>query len=154
MWQNALLAAVVVLGTWQTAPAQQDPLHGLQLLPGYKHKPLPVDPGGSERSGVVEKPGGLKIFYRRIDPGATLPADTLGPADWFNLARHVPAHVALWYRKHTAAGQEVYVAYRRDRMLVVSYPRNRMNFLVRVKNAEEMAEALLLLLSYRPTGKR
>ncbi|GEM_PF-4877351 len=155
MWRSPLLPAVLVFFVAGTAGGQEAPAHGLRLPPGYQHKPFPVDPGNRERVGWVEKPGGLKILYRQFPPDFRLPSDVLGDSARFvNMALGTPVRTRLWYRKHTVAGQEVHVTYRRDRMLVVSYPRERMNFFVRVNGPQEMAEAMLLLLSYRPAKKR
>ena len=63
-------------------------------------------------------------------------------------AQRTPEAQLRWYREQTVNGQPVHLAHRLDDILLISYPKQGMSFSVQVQTPSEMAEALLMILTY------
>jgi hypothetical protein len=110
---------------------------GIKLLPGYKHEKLQ---GIDTRVGKIWKEGGLTIRY-----------------DIGRLAgNHVKAHSRenlLWYKEQVVDGRTVQLALTLDRILHVTFPETTANFFGMAKGDEEVADILLMVLTYAPPAK-
>lgn len=121
---------------------------GMRLLPGYKHLPLQ---GIDSVIGRIERNGGLQISYEIGHVQA--PGEPRLGGSFSNRAKLSPGHETRWYREQTVDGQPVHIAFRKDDILLVSYPDSGMNLATQVADAGEMAEALLMILTYRGETK-
>ena len=118
-------------------------LGGMQLLPGYKHQPLQ---GFDSTVGEVKKEEGLRIIYeigRLTKPGAP----RIG-GSFSDRPKQTPKDKIRWYLEQVVGGQPIHVAYLKDNTLLASFPKKGTNFSVTVRNTGEMAEALLMILTY------
>jgi hypothetical protein len=130
----ALLLLVLVGGV---APAQSyevRPGKALKLLPGYQ---VEERTGIDAIEGTIAKSGGLTVRYD-IGKFRTNVA-SLQDKDRLRL-----------YKEHEANGRPVHVAFAKDGTLYVSFPDFAANFQAKVANEAEMAEALLMVLTYSP----
>ena len=59
-----------------------------------------------------------------------------------------PKDKVRWYREQVVNNQPVHLAYRKDQVLLISYPLKGINLHVTVRTVDEMAEALLMILTY------
>ncbi|MCA9117394.1 MAG: hypothetical protein KDA79_20130 [Planctomycetaceae bacterium] len=137
------LTAVVCLACALPANAAENPLGGMQLLPGYVHQPLQ---GIDSVVGRITKKDGLTLTYEigsLPQPGGL----RLG-GQFSDRPKQVPPAQLRWYREQVVHGQPVHLAYLKDNQLMVSFPLKGMNVHTKVENADEMAEALLMLLTY------
>ena len=138
-----LIPAVVSTVLLTCSAMAADPLGGMRLLPGYKHEPLQ---GIDSVVGKIVKKDGLEIMY---EIGGVVPPG--GPrfgGSFTDRPKLTPKDQVRWYREQVVRGQPVHLAYRKDGVLMVSYPKQGMNLSVKVGNADEMAEALLMILTY------
>lgn len=120
-----------------------NPIGGMRLLAGYKHQPLQ---GIDSVVGKVEKKDGLRINYEIGH--VTKPGAPRFGGSFSDRPKLAPKDKVRWYREQTVNGQATHIAYRKDGMLMVSYPKQGMNLWVTVRTADEMAEALLMILTY------
>lgn len=137
------LTAAVCLACALPANAAENPLGGMQLLPGYVHQPLQ---GIDSVVGRITKKDGLTLTYEigsLPQPGGL----RLG-GQFSDRPKQVPPERLRWYREQVVHGQPVHLAYLKDNSLMVSFPLKGMNVHTKVENADEMAEALLMLLTY------
>ena len=139
--------SLLVLG--QDLP-EANRLRGLRLLAGYTHS---SQQGFDSLVGDIRKEDGLRIQYeigRVVEPGQP----RLG-GDFRDRARLTPKDEVLWYREQVVAGEPVHVAYRKDKVLLASFPRTGMNFRASVGSMEQLADSLLMILTYpEPVGAR
>ena len=120
---------------------------GMRLLPGYAHTPLQ---GFDSIVGKVAKEGGLQISY---DIGAIPKPGGLRFGGMFSdRPKNTPKDQVHWYHEQVVNGQPVHLAHRKDNYLIVSYPNKGVNFSVELKTAADMAEALLMILTYPDTA--
>ena len=129
-----------------SSSAWAEPPGGIQLLPGYEHKTLR---GIDSRPGVIEKEGGLKIYY---DIGRiTQPGEARFGGDFHDAAERFghDKTSALWYKEQVVNGQPAHIAYGKDHLLHVSFPQGGINFSTKAETVEDVTEALLMLLTYR-----
>jgi hypothetical protein len=138
-----LMLGVVWLSLMTSGVFAADRIGGMRLLPGYKHQPLQ---GFDSIVGKIAKEGGLQINY---DIGALpKPGGLVLGGSFSDRPKLTPKGNLRWYREQVINGQPVHLAYRKDNILLVSYPKNGVNLSVRIRSAEEMAEALLMILTY------
>ncbi len=152
MKQLALLAMVtgICLAGVRSLSAQEERLGGIKLLPGYKHEPLQ---GIDSIVGRIVGPKGLVIHYEiGIIPRGPF---AIGGA-FVNAAKRVPKDRLRLYREQVIQGHPVHVAYLKDGTLIVTYPKSipgkGINFRTKVSGPEQMADVLLMLLTF-PRGK-
>ena len=140
---RSLTSMMLVILCSQVADAADNPPGGMQLLAGYQHQPLQ---GIDSIVGKIVKPNGLEIFYeigRVPKPNAQF---RLG-GDFSDRPKKLSETQRKWYREQMVGGEPVHLAYTKKNVLMVSYPKRGINFHVPVKNADEMAEALLMMLT-------
>ena len=140
-----LTLGTFLVGVMATSPASAADarLGGMRLLVGYKHQPLQ---GFDSIVGRIEKEGGLRISYE-IGHVPKPGAPRFG-GSFSDRPKLTPKDRVRWYREQVVNGQAVHIAYRKDNLLLVSYPTKGMNLSVTVGTADEMAEALLMILTY------
>ncbi|WP_020472657.1 hypothetical protein [Zavarzinella formosa] len=112
-------------------PADPTP-GGIKLLPGYKHEKLQ---GIDTRVGKIAKASGFAFGY---DIGK-LAGDAAGSLDKDTL---------LWRKEQVIDGQTVRVALTKDRMLYVTFTQTHANFYGKAKSDDEVADMLLMVLTY------
>ncbi|MFQ5809126.1 MAG: hypothetical protein ACE5JM_05860 [Armatimonadota bacterium] len=123
--------------------AADAPPGGIRLLPGYEHRPLQ---GFDSIVGEIRKGDGLQISYEI--GGLPRPGGPALGGQFSDRPKLTPKDQVRWYREQTVNRQPVHLAYRKDGFLLVSFPQKGINFRVRVRSADEMAEALLMILTY------
>ncbi|MCP5534802.1 MAG: hypothetical protein H7A51_01045 [Akkermansiaceae bacterium] len=125
------------------AEAASPALGGMQLLKGYEHKVLQ---GIDSRVGIISKKDGLQIHY---EIGSIPKPGSPGLGGQFSdRAKLTPKQQLLWYREQTINGQPVHLAHCKDGLLLVSFPQKGTNFRVQVNSPNDMADALLMILTY------
>src|SRR5262245_29066614 len=139
------VSALVATGTGRTTNGakEPDPAPGaMKLLPGYQHT---KDPGDDPLSGNIWKERGLDIYYD-IGGGGSATATRKAKA--------------LWYKEQVINGRVVQLALavfpNKNRELYVSVPEGSdrfANFHTRVQSDEDVADMLLIVLTYTPAGK-
>ncbi|MEQ8786982.1 MAG: hypothetical protein RIC55_11810 [Pirellulaceae bacterium] len=139
------LGIVVLLGAVaaSSALAADGPPGAMRLLEGYEHQPLQ---GIDSIVGRISKEGGLQITYE-IGSVPKPGGFQLG-GQFSDRPKNVPKEELRWYREQTVNGQPVHLAHRKDDVLLVSFPRQGMNFSTTVRTADDMAAALLMILTY------
>ncbi len=120
-----------------------DPLGSLRLLAGFQHQRLQ---GIDSVVGAIQKPGSLRIGYEigRVYP----PGQPRTGGSFTDRPKQTPPTQLRWYAEQTVNGQPVHIAYRRDNILLVSFPKLGMNMSATIRTPDEMAEAMLIMLSY------
>jgi hypothetical protein len=110
---------------------------GIKLLPGYAHQKLK---GIDSRVGRISKNGGVRFQY------------DLGGLGWGNLVNNVlkDKDNLLWSREQVIDGRIVQLAMTKDRTLNVTFPETRANFYGTARSEEDVADMLLMVLSYAP----
>ena len=96
--------------------------------------------GKDTRVGKVWKEGGLSFRYD-IGRGAGNQVKALAKEDM------------LWYKEQVVDGRPVQLALTKDRMLYVTFPQSAANFYGTAKSEEEIADMLLMVLTYAPPAK-
>lgn len=126
-----------------------DALGGLRMLPGYEHHPTQ---GIDSETGKILKKGGLVLHYEigRITPPGT---PRIG-GDFENRASLSPQSQTKWSRDHEIAGQPISLALTKEDLLLASFPATGTNFYVRIESDEDLADALLMILTYPMNDKR
>jgi hypothetical protein len=141
---SGLLLGSVVLFAASRARAAERPAPGnVQLLPGYAHEPLQ---GFDSVVGKITKKGGLTINYeigRVPKPGGL----AIG-GDFSNAAVRAPEKDRRWLKQQVVAGEPVDIVWMKNDTLIASFPKSGANFTTTAKTPEELADALLIVLSY------
>jgi len=115
------------------APAPGD----IKLLPGYRHE---AERGKDTLIGKVWKEGGLTFRYD-IGRGA---------------GNAVNAHAKndlLWCKEQVVQGRQLLLGFSKDRTLYVTFPQTSANFSGKVASDEDLADMLLMCLTYAPAVK-
>ena len=112
----------------------------VRLLPGYK---LQLTPGIEGGYGVrIWKEAGLSIFG---NTGCCFAAE----------ASSVGEDQLQWRQEQEMNGKHVTLAYTKDQDLIVTFTDNQgsypVNFTAHVRNEHDVAETLLMVLTYEPT---
>ena len=126
-----------------SAPRDTGQLGGMRLLPGYQHQPMQ---GHGYIVGRIIKKSGLEIGYEigRV----TEPAKVIIEGRFQDRPKMTPKDHIRWYREQVVNGQPMHIAYRKDKILFVSFPNKGMNFSAKISNGDEMAEMLLMIMTY------
>jgi hypothetical protein len=141
--QALILGAFVLVAASVACAADAPPPGNVQLLAGYVHEPLQ---GIDSIVGKISKKGGLTIQYeigRVPKPGGL----ALG-GDFSNAAQRLPEKDRRWLKQQVVAGEPVDIAYGKNDVLIVSFPKSGVNFTSTVKTQEELADVLLMVLTY------
>ena len=80
--------------------------------------------------------------------GLVKPGEPRLGGSFLDRPKRTPKDEIRWYREQVVCGQPVHVAYRKDNVLLVSFPKKGMNLSATVRTADEMAAALLIILTY------
>jgi hypothetical protein len=107
---------------------------GMTLLPGYKHE---KGKGIDTRVGKMLKPDGLTINY-----------DIGRPAG--NHVKNWAKNNALWTKEQVIAGNKVQMALTNKKRLIVTFPDTYANFYGDVNSEGDLADMLLMVLTYAP----
>lgn len=107
----------------------------VNLLPGYK---IQIFPGLDSAAGRIWKDGGLEIEIEMC-------------CGFGNAADSVPKSRLAWREQQTTHGQLVVLVFTKANELIVSYPKLVTNFRTKTRNSRDLAEALLIALSYDET---
>lgn len=118
-------------------------LGGMRLLPGYKHQPLQ---GIDSIVGEIKKENGLRILYEI--GGIVKPGAPRFGGSFTDRPKQTAKDRVRWYVEQIVGGQPVHLAYCKDDLLLVSFPEKGLNLSVTVRTADEMAEALLMIMTY------
>jgi hypothetical protein len=144
----SILVTVSVSAVSAAFFAGEKPPGAINLLPDYTHE---RKQGFDSIPGVISKKGGLEIVY---DIGSIpKPGAPRFGGQFSDRAKAVPAAQRLWYKEQIVNGQPVHLAWTKQKRLLASYPKSGINFSVNVKTFEELADALLIILSYPEAPK-
>jgi hypothetical protein len=135
---SATLGLLILLASAFSATAQDEPPGGIKLLPGYQHR---REQGIDTLVGKIWKDGGQTITY---DIGCL--------AGHYADRKHMKDF--SWYKEVTIEGHEFRIARFKtggfmSGILVVTIPGASANFFAPAKTEEEVADALLMLTTYR-----
>jgi hypothetical protein len=112
------------------------PPGGIRLIKGYTHKTLQ---GIDTRVGRISKKGGVTINY-----------------DIGHLAGNyavMESKRAQWFRERRVAGEIVQIAFSKKGKVYITFPRANANFDANIKTPTEMADVLLMVLTFRDKKK-
>lgn len=137
-WTGALVAVGIfaMASVFADEPADSAP-GGIKLLSGYKHQVLQ---GIDTRVGKVWKEGGLSIQY---DIGKLAG----------NYAKAQGKDEPLWHKEQVIGGRTVHLTLAKDKKFYVTLPQGNANFWGQVKTEEDIADILLMVLTYAPDEK-
>jgi hypothetical protein len=140
---KGLIAAVSANQPTNASPAGVAAPGGMRLLPGYAHKPLQ---GIDSIVGQIVKDDGWKISYEigRVSK----PGQPMIGGGFRDRPKLLPKAKVRWYREQTVSGQPVHLALSKDDTLLVSFPEKGMNFHTKIRSSEQLADALLMILTY------
>lgn len=120
------------------AAAPQEPTtppFSMRLLPGYQHR---GGQGFDTTSGRIWKQNGLTIHY------------DIGRLASNQAQLRKEAGKYLWYKEQVFDGRLTQLVLTPERMLIVTFPETTANFVVTVPTEAELAEAILMVLTYSP----
>jgi hypothetical protein len=117
-------------------PKSSPPPGGIRLLTGYVHI---QDRGIDTRVGRIRKEGGLDIRY------------DIGPLAGEYVNRCLSNNTCLWYKEQQLRGGLVKVALRNDGIIFATFPTTTANFYALVRSQEDIADFLLMILTYDET---
>lgn len=119
-----------------TVPVSGPPPGDIRLLDGYRHI---RKKGIDSRVGEISAPSGLTIRY---DIGRM--AGAYAPRVC------AEATACLWYKKQNNNGNEVVVGLTREGKIYATFPNDYANFYADTKSSEDVADFLLMVLTYTP----
>jgi hypothetical protein len=70
--------------------------------------------------------------------------------DFGNAAESIDKSQVLWREEQTINGQRVVCVYTKSKELIVSFPKLVANFRAKIRNQNELAAMLLIVLTYEP----
>jgi hypothetical protein len=121
-----------------TGTAQSDPVPGnIRLLAGYVHR---RGHGFDTAVGSIARKDGLVIEYDigRLS-GVYTDCKDCGFIDG-----------ELWRKDQIVSGHDVRIVYTKSKRLVISFPETHANFYATVKSEADLADTLLMVLTYSP----
>jgi hypothetical protein len=126
------LSAIAQSTDTTKSPPARSPV---QLLSGYK---IQISSGTDTWGGIIWKVGGLKF---RFDSGlhVGVAADLVDKKD------------VAWREEQVVNGQQVICVYTTSNDLVVSFPRLVSNFQGHIQHPQDLAEMLLMIMTFEPT---
>lgn len=124
---------------YAASPAEHLALGSIRLLPGYEWQ---QGRGADSAVGKITRRGGLTIYYD-IGGMAGNQVDARKRAKDFR-----------WSKDQVVGGSPVQILVSKDRWLVVTFPDDHANFNCQLKSDEELTDALLMVLTYRPAKTR
>ena len=136
------IAAMLNLSVSCSTIATESSIEGMQLLKNYNHQAMQ---GIDSKVGVISKKGGLNIKY---ELGRVATDSNIRKGGDFTDRAKRAAKGAQWYREQVINGQVVHLAHLKNGKLLASFPLKGMNFSVDIKKPTDLADALLMILSY------
>jgi hypothetical protein len=118
-----------VLGESESFPGS------IKLLPGYTHQ---KGRGVDSAVGTIHKNGGLDIEY---DIGAGHYTECGALCGWTN--------GEIWRKEQRIDGQKVVLVFTKQQRLVITFFESNANFYATIRNEEDMADMLLMVLTFR-----
>jgi len=129
----ALIALLGSAGRVEAQVVNGAPPGAMRLLDGYQHETLQ---GIDTQVGRIWKNNGPEVYY---DIGALAG----------NHARQ--SDMARWSKRQTIGANAFTLTMRTDDSVVLTFDKNTANFFIKgVRTQEELAEVLLMLLTYNP----
>jgi hypothetical protein len=133
----------LLVATWSTMTAQNPErpkgdirVSPIGLLPGYKVQLVSgIDTGG----GTIWKDGGPKIEFNCCGHFG-VEADGIDKRE------------VVWRKEQVLNGQPVICVYTKSKRLIVSIPRQNVNFEGTIRSQEDLADMLLMVLTYGSQG--
>ena len=128
-----LIASTAAVSAWAAHQSDDGPPGSINTIAGYKHE---QGRGEDTDVGKIWKEGGLTINY---DIGTLA-----GP-------RANPEHQAdySWYKEQPFGGQRARCALTKSGQLLVTFPADSACFYANVETPEDVADMLLIVLTYR-----
>ncbi len=114
-------------------PPKPPPPGGIKLLKGYVHTPLQ---GIDTWVGRIKKEGGLNIKY---DIGSLA-------GEYVNHCLY--NNTCVWYKEQQLKAGLVKIALTEYETIIATFPKTTANFYAEVKSQEDIAEFLLMILTY------
>lgn len=108
----------------------------MTLLPGYRIEM--ASHATDSFGGKISKEGGFTIYYDNLVNAGTHTEDP-------SLVKKT-----RWRKEQTVDGHKMVVLLTRDNELVVSFPDWQANFFANVHSEQELADVLLMVVTYRP----
>ena len=133
---TTLLLSALVLSTPFCVGQESAKPHasGINLLPGYQ---LQVDRGFDSPSGKISNENGFKIEVEFC-------------CHFGNAAESIEERQIAWKQKQDLKGQSVTFVLTKSHDIVVSFPEYGTNFLAHIRNESEMADMLLMVVTFSP----
>ena len=132
VWIVSAFAVLTLPSSYCLGDEKPDPPPGgIRLLEGYVHETLQ---GKDTRVGRISKKGGITINY---DIGKL--------AGNYAVSR---SKRAQWFREQRVATQLVQIAFSKEGTVYITFPQAAANFYASVKTPSEMADALLMVLTF------
>jgi hypothetical protein len=128
-----LLIALFELPSYAQVAKADPPPGSIQLLPGYQHK---TERGIDTAVGRIWKDGGITITY------------DIGMFAGMYASPHQKDQYE-WYKEQSINNQTVRIALTKARQLRVSFVEAHASFLAIIAKEEDLADALLMILTYR-----
>ena len=114
-------------------PAPDPPPGNIQLLEGYTH----IRKRGIDTSvGEISKPNGLTISY---DNG-----QLAGRAAGYYCGNGQ----CIWYKRQQTNGKDVWIGLTKDNQIIATFPDDYANFFAQTKSSEDIADFLLMILTF------
>lgn len=107
----------------------------VRLLPGYK---VQLTTGADAVGGIIWKDGGMKIdFGMGLHVGVA--SDLVDKSD------------VVWREEQVVNGAQVICVYTKSHDFIVSFPRLTTNFQGKIRSQRDLAEMLIMVLTFEPT---
>ena len=138
---SMLVITVLLLSAFSLAGWSQDrnersvaAMSPIELLPGYRMNWVPgIDTAG----GTISKTSGIRI-YVLLSGGSASQADLVAAKD------------VVWREDQVVNGRRVICVFTKSNDLVISFPQQVANFRAHIRNQQDLAEMLLMVLTYDP----
>jgi hypothetical protein len=117
-------------------PQSPPPPGGIKLLDGYVHI---QEQGYDTWVGRIKKEGGLNIIY---DIGFLA-------GEYVNHC--LRENTCTWYKEQQLKGGLVKIALAKDGRIIATFPKTTANFIAEVKSPEDIADFLIMILTYDET---
>jgi hypothetical protein len=114
-------------------PDASSPPGGIKLLDGYLHFP---EKGIDTSVGRITKKGGLNITY------------DIGRLAGEYVNNCVRNKSCAWYKLQQLKDGLVKIALTKDGTIIATFPRTTANFVAEVKSQEDIADFLIMILTY------